>query len=149
MPMGFPRGPWERAKREARAVLVERARVRGMISYSELVSHIRAIAFNGPHDFRLFTLLGEISTEEDEAGRGLLTAIVVHKVGDMEPGTGWFDLARERGCDVRGWGNTDGERLSAEHHQDTWWSERVGNAVHRPEHRYSGDDPRAELLPIR
>ena len=40
---------------------------------------------------------GEISPEEDEEGRGLLTVVVVHKTGDRKPGPGFFRLARSRG----------------------------------------------------
>jgi hypothetical protein len=53
-----------------------------------------------PHDPRLFHLLGEISSEEDAAGRGMLTVIVVHKVGDMQPGPGFFELAKLLGRDT-------------------------------------------------
>ena len=42
-------------------------------------------------------MLGEISSEEDEESRGLLTVVVVHKSGDGKPGTGFFRLARSRG----------------------------------------------------
>ena len=34
-------------------------------------------------------MLGEIGTEENAAKRGILTVIVVHKSGDMEPGAGF------------------------------------------------------------
>ena len=40
-------------------------------------------------------MLGEISSEEDAAGRGMLTVIVVHKYGDMQPDPGFFDLAEK------------------------------------------------------
>ena len=35
-------------------------------------------------------MLGDISSAEDDAGRGLLTVVVVHKSGDMKPGPGFF-----------------------------------------------------------
>ena len=53
-----------------------------------------------PHDPRLFNFLGQISSEEDENGRGLLTVIVVHKYGDMQPGPGFFELAKSRGRNI-------------------------------------------------
>lgn len=34
---GFPEAAWNAAKDEARAIMVERAKVRGMIPYSDLV----------------------------------------------------------------------------------------------------------------
>jgi hypothetical protein len=93
---GFPPEAWNAAKAEARAIMIERARIRGMISYSELVQHIHAITI-GPHDPRLDHLLGEISSDENAAGRGMLTVLVVHKVGDMEPGRGFYKLAPSLG----------------------------------------------------
>ena len=93
---GFDFVAWEQAKAEARDVIVQRARQRARIPYSELVSHIGAItiAYNDP---RLSYFLDEISSEEDEQGRGLLTVIVVHKQGDMQPGPGFFEMAQRRG----------------------------------------------------
>lgn len=96
---GFANAEWSAAKKEAREIMIERARVRGQIAYSDLVGRIQAIRLE-PHDFRLFSLLGEISTAEDAAGRGMLSAIVVHKDGDMQPGPGFFELANELGRDT-------------------------------------------------
>jgi hypothetical protein len=45
-------------------------------------------------------ILGDISAEEHEAGRGMLSVIVTHKTGDMEPGPGFYELAAELGLDV-------------------------------------------------
>lgn len=98
---GFPATTWSNAKAEARAALVARARLRGMMPYSELVREIKAIPFE-PHDVRLFHLLGQLSTEEAEAGRGMITALVVHKHGDMQLGPGFFELAGELGRDTSG-----------------------------------------------
>lgn len=42
-------------------------------------------------------MLGEVSVEEEAADRGLLSVLVVHKVGDMQPGPGFFELANELG----------------------------------------------------
>ena len=47
----------------------------------------------------LVPVLRALSEEEDEAGRGLLTAVVV-RADTGRPGTGWFRLAAERGRDV-------------------------------------------------
>ncbi|MCK4283658.1 MAG: hypothetical protein KAX44_05025 [Candidatus Brocadiae bacterium] len=99
MPHGHDDAVWNAAKREAKEILAERARVRGMIPYSELVSRIQSISF-GPHDSPFFHFLGEISTEESQAGRGMMTALVVHKDGDMQPGPGFFDLAQSLGRDT-------------------------------------------------
>jgi molybdopterin synthase catalytic subunit len=77
-------------------IMIERAKVRGMIAYSDLVKRIKSIRIEA-HDPRLFHMLGEISSEEDAAGRGMLTVLVVHRAGDMQPGPGFFELAKQLG----------------------------------------------------
>jgi hypothetical protein len=96
---GFPIETWRKAKLESKSALEGRAKVRGMMPYSELVRHIHAIPFEA-HDVRLFALIGEITEEEDAAGRGMMSALVVHKVGDMQPGPGFFELAERLGKDT-------------------------------------------------
>jgi hypothetical protein len=93
---GFPPDKWEAAKREAKTVLADCARKRQMIPYSVLTPKLHAIKLEY-HDPRLFHFLGEISTEEYHAGRGMLSALVVHKYGDMQPGPGFFDCAHALG----------------------------------------------------
>ena len=96
---GYEPHEWEEAKTEMRTALVERAKVRGMIPYSELVEKITTIELE-PNSFALAAMLGEVSTEEAEADRGMLSVLVVHKVGDMQPGPGFFELAGELGRDT-------------------------------------------------
>lgn len=96
---GFTPKEWVDAKREAKDILAARAKVRGMIPYSDLAARIKSVRFEA-HDQRLFHLLGEISEEEDASGRGMLSVIVVHKVGDMQPGPGFFELAKQLGRDT-------------------------------------------------
>ena len=96
---GIPQDEWDKVKEQVRQILIERARVRGLIPYSELVGQIQAVRFEA-HDIRLFHLLGEISSEEDAARRGMLSAVVVHKHGDMQPGPGFFELAQALGRDT-------------------------------------------------
>jgi molybdopterin synthase catalytic subunit len=91
---------WNAAKEQARAAMIERAKVRGMIPYSDLVKKISAVKFLA-HDARLFHLLGEISVEENDAGRGMLSVVVVHKHGDMQPGPGFFLLGQHLGHDTK------------------------------------------------
>jgi hypothetical protein len=79
-----------------RSALVSRAKSRSMMTYTEVA---RLVGVE-PHDPRLSSWLGEISREEDAAGRGMLSAIVVHKAGDMEPGWGFFEFAAGLGRDV-------------------------------------------------
>ena len=98
---GYSETDWSRAKIEAKAVLVEVASTPdGFISYSELVARVSAISFD-PRDPRLWYLLREISSEENAAGRGMLTAVVTHARGDMMPGEGFFDLAKMLGYNPR------------------------------------------------
>ena len=54
-------------------------------------------------------MLYQISSEEDESGRGLLTAVVVHKNDNM-PGAGFFKLAKSRRRNV-GLNVTERDRL--------------------------------------
>src|SRR4051794_17715474 len=90
---GYSRETWDAAKKEARARLVEIAKKRELIGYKELTEHIRSVGFDyhGPI-FRKF--LGQLSTEDDAAGKGMLTAVVVHK-SDGLPGPGFFKLAKQ------------------------------------------------------
>jgi hypothetical protein len=92
---GFDPLAWETAKAEALAVMTSRARVGNPITYSDLVAKITAIQLD-PHDVRLAHFLGEISTEEHENDRPLITALVVHK-HDLQPGKGFFESARSLG----------------------------------------------------
>ncbi len=90
---GYAEIDWERAKAEARAVLLEVAGTPdGFISYSELVGQVTAISFD-PRDPRLWHLLRQISSEENAAGRGMLTALVTHARGDMMPGEGFLRVS--------------------------------------------------------
>lgn len=47
----------------------------------------------------LVPILRSLSVAEDEAGRGLLTAVVVRRDTGI-PGAGWFRLAEERGREL-------------------------------------------------
>src|SRR5262245_36679272 len=96
---GFSEQKWLRAKTEAKAALYNCAAVEADMAYSELVTHIRTIRFEY-HDRHLDALLEEISVEEDKAGRGMLSAIVVHKTGDKRPGPGFFKLAERLGRNI-------------------------------------------------
>ena len=90
---------WNQALGEAKAILQEVAQAERTISYSDLAAEITAVSF-GPDEYGFHAFLGEISESEDDAGRGLMTVLVVHKDGDMMPGPGWFELARSRGRNI-------------------------------------------------
>lgn len=93
---GFEIAAWDAAKKEAKDLLQDYARRRQMIPYSTFVQKLKSISMEA-HDPRLPHFLGEIASEESAAGRGMLTALVVHKVGDLQPGPGFFELARQLG----------------------------------------------------
>lgn len=94
-----PLETWEAAKREIRDILIDKAKQRAMVTYSELVGRVKAVNFNA-FDTRLFAALGQISVAEHEQGRHLLSVLVVHKTGDMQPGEGFFELAHALGRDT-------------------------------------------------
>lgn len=90
---------WAAAKVQAREAIIAVARRKTLITYSDLAAAI-TVCDLPPHDTRLADLLGEISTEEAHAGRGMLTVAVVHKTGDRRPGPGFFKLAKSLGRDT-------------------------------------------------
>jgi len=100
MPYGHDDGAWESAKSEAKGILRDRASGPDfLISYSDLCSLIQTIDFE-PHDPVFWQFLGDISTDEYRQGRGMLTAIVVHKVGEHRPGSGFQECAASLGLDT-------------------------------------------------
>ena len=110
---GFPESVWSAAKEEARRAMIEAARSHSTISYSDLVGKITRCSLQ-PSDVRLHHMLGEISRDEDKAGRGLLTAVVVRKE-DRKPGSGFFRLAIFLGRSM-------GRSTAAKEH---FWSEEL------------------------
>jgi hypothetical protein len=93
---GHPVKAWCQAKQEVRAALIERAKDSDIISYGELAVKVTPVKLE-PQSFALRTMLREIAAEENAAGRGMLTALVVYHSGDMQPGPGFFDLAGRLG----------------------------------------------------
>jgi hypothetical protein len=96
---GYPLADWEKAKQEMRELIIEHARSVQLLSYSDLVRGVRAIQLQ-MHSDAMAAMLGEISSEEDAAGRGMLTAIVVDKSDLQRPGAGFFTLAKRLGRDT-------------------------------------------------
>lgn len=94
---GYEFPVWNTAKEEIRNLLVARSRSSNpTIAYSDLVAAVGSIHLE-PDSYALRMMLGEISTEEDEFGHGMLTVLVVHKEGDQRPGAGFFELAHKLG----------------------------------------------------
>lgn len=97
--LGVPIEKWNATKEEIRQILITKAKERSFITYSDLVREIKTMKLT-PDSILLFNMLGEISEEEDKNGRGMLSVIVVHKYGDMQPGKGFYNLAKKLGRDV-------------------------------------------------
>lgn len=95
---GFSTEQWNTAKKEMLITLQKRASERQTITYSELSRETTSIPL-GPHDFAMSWMLGEVSEEEHEAGRPLLSALVVYKETGF-PGPGFYDLAIRLGRKV-------------------------------------------------
>ncbi len=90
---GITNGVWDKAKEETRQLLIEEARAQSVIAYSILAAKVQTVPFSERSQL-FFEILTEISREEDAAGRGLLSIVVVHKTEDFRPGPGFFNLAR-------------------------------------------------------
>jgi len=93
---GYSLKEWEETKEEIRKILIARAKTKCPIFYSELANQIKTVKIEY-HARAFHEMLGEISIAEDNAGRGLLSALVIHKEGNKMPGQGFFNLAKERG----------------------------------------------------
>lgn len=93
---GFSRKQWDEFKKESRAIMIEVARQRGMITYGELANRMTTTQVE-PHDMVLWEIIGDVARDEEAANRGLLSVVVVHKHGDMEPGFGFYELAKHYG----------------------------------------------------
>lgn len=113
----FSEDKWIAAKEEARQAMIAVARSKSVITYSSLVQKITNCTLE-PNGDLLAHMLGEISSEEDKEGRGLLSAVVVHKTGDLKPGSGFFTLARSRGRHIADKDQYWSEELRRVH--DTW-----------------------------
>jgi hypothetical protein len=96
---GHRRDLWDKAKVEAKTVLEKTAKAKGRpLFYSEISRKISAINFQ-PDGHDLHGLLGQLSEESDQDGKGLISALVVHK-DDERPGNGFFTLAKELRRDI-------------------------------------------------
>ncbi len=92
---------WEKAKQQAVNFLRKKAREDGppakqTVTYKQFVKRIKAITLEYHGDPRLAELLDEISLDEDKAGRGLISVLVVQLAFPHLPSDGFFDLAAPR-----------------------------------------------------
>lgn len=96
---GYPASDWRVARQQMTDILIRYARQGRTVAYSDLVRQVTAIQLP-PDSYALSKMLEEISTEQDGAGKGMLTVLVVHKTGDLMPGPGFYDLAERLGRDT-------------------------------------------------
>jgi hypothetical protein len=98
---GYATSEWESARDWIARRLHKVARDRGTITYGELADEMARAGLTAldPHSPALAALLGQVNVLEHEAGRPLISALVVHKGGDLEPGSGFWAFARELGVD--------------------------------------------------
>lgn len=96
---GYPAAVWETAREEMRQALSERAKIRGTIGYAELISQVQSIRLER-HSAPFTAMLQEVAALEEAAGRGMLTALVIHKYRDKLPGPEFYVLAEQLGRDT-------------------------------------------------
>jgi hypothetical protein len=94
--LGYSEEQWDTARSQLREAILEAARDRRMTTYTEVSVKITAIPAD-PHSPVLSHLLGEVLEEEHDATGLALTALVTHKTGDLEPGGGFYKMARQAG----------------------------------------------------
>ncbi|MCB9450941.1 MAG: hypothetical protein H6672_05845 [Anaerolineaceae bacterium] len=81
---------WSDVVAEARAILIEQARLRQTITYAELCTMMQTARIHY-HSNTMVRLLDDIGRMEYEAGRPVLPAVVVTKQTGI-PGAGYFRL---------------------------------------------------------
>jgi hypothetical protein len=77
--------------------LTELARARQLTTYSDIAPLAGLSMENDEDRERISQLLGEIVLHESANGRPMLTALVVHRGSDNNPGEGFFAIANEVG----------------------------------------------------
>jgi hypothetical protein len=80
-----------------RALVIACARAEALITYGELAARMTVIAPH-PGAYVFQALLREMCREEEQAGRGMLCALVVSKASGM-PGAGFFKALIHAGED--------------------------------------------------
>jgi hypothetical protein len=88
---------WDVMVEAMRLELIELAKQKRIVTYSELALMLPVYIHPGSYAFT--RLLSRVCAEEEEAGHGLLCALVVSKSTGI-PGAGFFRGAAERGYDA-------------------------------------------------
>lgn len=79
---------WQAAKEEIRQICIQTAHDRATITYSEVTARMTIVAAH-PAAYVFQNLLRDMCREEEDAGRGMLCALVVQKASG-KPGAGFF-----------------------------------------------------------
>ena len=77
--------------------LIQLARDQKLATYGEIAPLAGLSMDNDAHRETMSTILAEIARHEQSLGHPMLTAIVVHRGRDNNPGDGFYALAREFG----------------------------------------------------
>lgn len=97
---GYSPESWSALKNEIRSILIRAATsVEQTISYTDLAETVQSACLK-PFSQPLFAALTELSEEEDTAGRGMLSAVVIRKDRRKTRKSGFIKLAARRGRDV-------------------------------------------------
>lgn len=91
---------WSEKKNDIIQILIEVAlmpeEIQTPLTYKQLCAKMKTPPIHGADSYELRDLLDEIDRDEDEMGRGMLTAFV-HNEELNRPGKGFFTLAKELG----------------------------------------------------
>lgn len=124
---GFSPENWSALKNEIRSILIHTATsAEQTISYSELAETVESASLK-PFSQPLFAVLTELSEEEDAAGRGMLSAVVIRKDRRKPRKSGFIKLAARLGrdvTDVRECWDAEIERVC------TYWVARKAKPTH-------------------
>lgn len=77
--------------------LIRLAQAKDLAAYSDVAPLVGLSMENEAGRNKIAKLLGEIAIHEHSEGRPMLTALVVHKGNDNNPGEGFFAIAKELG----------------------------------------------------
>lgn len=84
-------------KNKIRDMLVKAARNGKVVTYTEVGNPVGLFMSDPSHRDKMSDILCEISTEEYNMGRPLLSAVVVYLERNSIPGSGFFKLAKKLG----------------------------------------------------
>jgi hypothetical protein len=93
---GFAQSDWDAAKDETRHMMIECARSRRMIPYSDPFGGLPASVFRRTTR-GCRTFLERLRPKKMSEAGPPLTVVAVHKSGNVQPGPGFFELAQSRG----------------------------------------------------